>query len=288
MNLWVANRSTPRHEVSRRDRRCSSITCSGATLRPLAGHGSATTRPCTPTTARRRRIRLTPGPACWSAARTVRRARRTARPRRVRLAGHAECAQPERDRRQLERSAGLRRRGDGPAAGELAVTTPVASQSSRVSRARRASAHASKGATATRGRAGDDGPAPLSKGNNRAIREVNRSIILDLVRRDRRISRTELARRSKLTKPTVSTIVDEADRRRRRARGWLRRVGGGRRTSGALARLQRGFGGVPRGALRRRTPSRSRSPTRAGRSSSRVAGLRSTTRPRVRSRRCAR
>ena len=107
------------------------------------------------------------------------------------------------------------------------MTTPVASQSSRVSRARRASAHASKGATATRGRAGDDGPGPLSKGNNRAIREVNRSIILDLVRRDRRISRTELARRSKLTKPTVSTIVDELI-----ADGVVREVGFGASVAG--------------------------------------------------------
>jgi N-acetylglucosamine repressor len=107
------------------------------------------------------------------------------------------------------------------------VTTPVASQSSRVSRARRASAQASKGATAMRRRAGDDGPAPLSKGNNRAIREVNRSIILDLVRRDRRISRTELARRSKLTKPTVSTIVDELI-----ADGVVREVGFGASVAG--------------------------------------------------------
>jgi len=49
----------------------------------------------------------------------------------------------------------------------------------------------------------------LGKGDNQAIREVNRSIILDLVRRAGRVSRTELARRSKLTKPTVSTIIDE-------------------------------------------------------------------------------
>jgi predicted NBD/HSP70 family sugar kinase len=69
--------------------------------------------------------------------------------------------------------------------------------------------------------------APLSKGNNRAIREVNRSIILDLVRRDRRISRTELARRSKLTKPTVSTIVDELI-----ADGVVREVGFGASVAG--------------------------------------------------------
>jgi len=89
------------------------------------------------------------------------------------------------------------------------VTTPVAPQTSRAARARRAAA------------------PPLSKGNNRAIREVNRSIILDLVRRDRRISRTELARRSKLTKPTVSTIVDELI-----ADGVVREVGFGASVAG--------------------------------------------------------
>ena len=77
---------------------------------------------------------------------------------------------------------------------------------------------------------------------------MNRSIILDLVRRDRRISRTELARRSKLTKPTVSTIVDELI-----ADGVVREVGFGASVAaaaaGAVARLQRGFGGVPGGAL---------------------------------------
>ena len=52
-------------------------------------------------------------------------------------------------------------------------------------------------------------PLLLGKGDNQAIREVNRSIILDLVRRAGHISRTELARRSMLTKPTVSTIIDE-------------------------------------------------------------------------------
>src|SRR5947207_5336985 len=49
----------------------------------------------------------------------------------------------------------------------------------------------------------------LDKGDNRAIREINRSIIVDLVRRGGRISRTELARRSRLAKPTVSAIVEE-------------------------------------------------------------------------------
>jgi predicted NBD/HSP70 family sugar kinase len=53
------------------------------------------------------------------------------------------------------------------------------------------------------------GGSMLDKGDNRAIREVNRSLVLDLVRGSERISRTELARRSRLTKPTVSAIVDE-------------------------------------------------------------------------------
>ena len=105
-------------------------------------------------------------------------------------------------------------------AGEHAVTTPVASHLSRASRARRGSAPPAEAG------ASGDAAAP-SKGNNRAIREVNRSIILDLVRRDRRISRTELARRSKLTKPTVSTIVDELI-----ADGVVREVGFGASVAG--------------------------------------------------------
>jgi glucokinase-like ROK family protein len=67
----------------------------------------------------------------------------------------------------------------------------------------------------------------LGKGDNRAIREVNRSIILDLVRRGGRISRTELARRSKLTKPTVSAIVDELIEE-----GIVREVGFGESVAG--------------------------------------------------------
>jgi len=67
----------------------------------------------------------------------------------------------------------------------------------------------------------------LGKGDNRAIREVNRSIILDLVRRGERVSRTELARRSKLTKPTVSAIVDELI-----VEGVVREVGFGESVAG--------------------------------------------------------
>ena len=47
------------------------------------------------------------------------------------------------------------------------------------------------------------------KVDSRAMREVNRSIILDLIRAGSQLSRTELAKRSELTKPTVSAIVEE-------------------------------------------------------------------------------
>lgn len=73
----------------------------------------------------------------------------------------------------------------------------------------------------------EEGPPVLGKGDNQAIREVNRSIILDLVRRSGRISRSELARRSKLTKPTVSTIIDEF-----LTTGVVREVGLGESLSG--------------------------------------------------------
>ncbi len=47
------------------------------------------------------------------------------------------------------------------------------------------------------------------KVDSRAMREVNRSILFDLIRNATQISRTELARLSSLTKPTVSAIVEE-------------------------------------------------------------------------------
>src|SRR6187399_2613660 len=47
------------------------------------------------------------------------------------------------------------------------------------------------------------------KVDSRAMREVNRSIVLDMIRRGGRISRTDLARSSQLTKPTVSAIVED-------------------------------------------------------------------------------
>ena len=47
------------------------------------------------------------------------------------------------------------------------------------------------------------------KVDSRAMREVNRSIVLDIIRRGGKVSRTDLAKRSALTKPTVSAIVDD-------------------------------------------------------------------------------
>lgn len=47
------------------------------------------------------------------------------------------------------------------------------------------------------------------KVDSRAMREVNRSIIYDLIRQGGEISRTDLAKVSSLTKPTVSTIVEQ-------------------------------------------------------------------------------
>ncbi len=66
------------------------------------------------------------------------------------------------------------------------------------------------------------------------MREVNRSIVLDMIRRGGRISRTDLARRSALTKPTVSAIVDALI-----ADGVVHEVGLGKSvsTGGRRARL---------------------------------------------------
>jgi predicted NBD/HSP70 family sugar kinase len=47
------------------------------------------------------------------------------------------------------------------------------------------------------------------KVDGRAMREMNRALLLGMIRRERAISRTDLARRSSLTKPTVSAIIDE-------------------------------------------------------------------------------
>lgn len=55
-------------------------------------------------------------------------------------------------------------------------------------------------------------PAPVVEApaglGNRAIREVNRALVLELLRREGPLSRSDLARRSALTKPTVSAIVE--------------------------------------------------------------------------------
>ena len=72
------------------------------------------------------------------------------------------------------------------------------------------------------------------KVDSRAMREVNRSIVLDIIRRGGKVSRTDLAKRSTLTKPTVSAIVDDLI-----ARGIVSEVGFGKTvaTGGRRARL---------------------------------------------------
>lgn len=72
------------------------------------------------------------------------------------------------------------------------------------------------------------------KVDSRAMREVNRSIVLDMIRRGGRISRTDLARRSALTKPTVSAIVEDLI-----ASGVVQEVGFGKTVAsgGRRARL---------------------------------------------------
>jgi predicted NBD/HSP70 family sugar kinase len=49
----------------------------------------------------------------------------------------------------------------------------------------------------------------LVKVDSRAMREMNRALVLEMIRREKTVSRTELARRSMLTKPTVAAIVED-------------------------------------------------------------------------------
>jgi N-acetylglucosamine repressor len=48
----------------------------------------------------------------------------------------------------------------------------------------------------------------LAKVDSRAMREMNRALVLEIIRRQKALSRTDLARHSALTKPTVWAIVD--------------------------------------------------------------------------------
>src|SRR3954447_17525526 len=62
--------------------------------------------------------------------------------------------------------------------------------------------------------------------DRQVMREHNRSVVLDVVRRSGPLPRTEVARRTALAKPTVSAIVDEL-----LAEGVVREVGVGRSTA---------------------------------------------------------
>src|SRR5262245_61282607 len=72
------------------------------------------------------------------------------------------------------------------------------------------------------------------KVDSRAMREVNRSIVLDIIRRGGRVDVSDLARRPSLTKPTVSAIVEDLI-----ARGIVQEVGYGKTVAsgGRRARL---------------------------------------------------
>ena len=50
--------------------------------------------------------------------------------------------------------------------------------------------------------------AVLAKVDSRAMREMNRALVLEMIRHEKTVSRTHLARRSMLTKPTVASIVE--------------------------------------------------------------------------------
>ncbi len=63
---------------------------------------------------------------------------------------------------------------------------------------------------------------PATKAEHRVIREVNRSIVLNLIKSAGQISRVELARQTSLSKPTISGIVDHLIRG-----GVVREVGSG-------------------------------------------------------------
>jgi len=73
-----------------------------------------------------------------------------------------------------------------------------------------------------------------AKADRRSLRQINRSLLVDLIRAAPQISRSELARRSGLAKPTVSAIVEELIEA-----GLVRELGSGQsaRRGGRPARL---------------------------------------------------
>jgi glucokinase-like ROK family protein len=71
------------------------------------------------------------------------------------------------------------------------------------------------------------GELPLRGADHTTMREVNRSLVLDLVKAGGRVSRASIARATTLAKPTVSAIVDELI-----ADGLIREIGVGATASG--------------------------------------------------------
>lgn len=62
----------------------------------------------------------------------------------------------------------------------------------------------------------------MQRGTFQLMKSVNKSIILNKIRTSEPISRAEIAKETKITPPTVSSIVKEPDRTRARERKHAR------------------------------------------------------------------
>jgi predicted NBD/HSP70 family sugar kinase len=78
----------------------------------------------------------------------------------------------------------------------------------------------------TRGNHGNHGGQTHSGADQAVMRELNRSLVLDVLKRESPISRAAIAKETKLAKPTVSAIVDEL-----LAGGLVREIGPGSTTT---------------------------------------------------------
>lgn len=72
----------------------------------------------------------------------------------------------------------------------------------------------------------------MQKGDSHYIRGLNDQLVMDLIFREAKMSRAEISRLTKLSKPTVSSSVQ-----RLLDRGWVREVGRGENTQGRKATM---------------------------------------------------
>lgn len=75
-------------------------------------------------------------------------------------------------------------------------------------------------------------PLHYRAGDQGFLKQLNRSAVLDMVRREPGISRADLALRTQLTKASVGMMVQEL-----LEQGWLTEGGGSRETSGVPGAL---------------------------------------------------